>query len=291
MKKSRSAFPIHRILVALDASPHSLAALDAAVGLAARLDAELEGLFVEDTTLLRLTDLPCAREVLYFSAGQEPLTRAGMESKLKSQSERARRALQAAAQRAQVEWTFRTARGEVTTEVKSAAAGADLLAIGKGGWSVGRRLHVGSTALELAASALPVLLLPERGIPEDAHLVVYFDGSPAAQRGLQAAARLARAGLDGIILLVAMNGEAEPSELENQAAAILEGGDLEVHTLQFQEAGHGNLLEVLKTQKSGVLVIGGRELLGKLPPLDIFLRETEMPILLLSDESGPEDAG
>ncbi len=48
-------------------------------------------------------------------------------------------------------------------------------------------------------------------------------------------------------------------------------------------------MEVLKTQKSGVLVIGGRELLGKLPPLDIFLRETEMPILLLSDESTPED--
>jgi nucleotide-binding universal stress UspA family protein len=288
MKKSRSPFLIHRILVALDASPHSLAALDAAVDLAARLDAELEGLFVEDVALLRVTELPCAREVLYFSAAEAPLTREGMESELKSQSERARQALQAAAQRAQVEWTFRTARGEVTTEVKAAAAGVDLLAIGKGGWSLGRRLRAGSTALELAASALSVLLLPERGIPEDAHLVVYFDGSPAAHHGLQAAARLARAGLDGITLLVAMDGEAEPSELESQAMAVLNEEDLDIHSLPFHEAGQGNLLEVLKTQKSGVLVIGGRELLGKLPPLDIFLRETEMPILLLGDESNPE---
>ena len=47
-----------RILVALDASAHSHAALAAAVALAARLHAEIEGLFVEDINLLRLAELP-----------------------------------------------------------------------------------------------------------------------------------------------------------------------------------------------------------------------------------------
>ena len=39
---------IRRILVAIDGSSHSLAALDAAADLASRLRAELSGLFVED---------------------------------------------------------------------------------------------------------------------------------------------------------------------------------------------------------------------------------------------------
>ena len=45
---------IRRILVALDASPHSQAALQAASELAAALKAELVGIFVEDVNLLHL---------------------------------------------------------------------------------------------------------------------------------------------------------------------------------------------------------------------------------------------
>jgi nucleotide-binding universal stress UspA family protein len=47
---------IRRILVALDASPHSFAALEAAAHLAAHLEAELFGLYVEDENLLRGAD-------------------------------------------------------------------------------------------------------------------------------------------------------------------------------------------------------------------------------------------
>ena len=53
----------NRILVALDASPQSEAALRAAAELAALLEAELEGLFVEDINLLHLCGLPFGREI------------------------------------------------------------------------------------------------------------------------------------------------------------------------------------------------------------------------------------
>ncbi len=54
---------IQRILLALDASPQSVAALDTATELAGRLGAELTGLFVEDTDLLRMAALPFAAEI------------------------------------------------------------------------------------------------------------------------------------------------------------------------------------------------------------------------------------
>jgi hypothetical protein len=61
-------FEIHRILVALDASVRSLAALEAAAELAAEWHAELLGLFVEDVELLRLAATPAAIHCVYPSA-------------------------------------------------------------------------------------------------------------------------------------------------------------------------------------------------------------------------------
>ncbi len=66
-RKSRDA-DHQRILVALDASSDSRAAVEAAVNLAARFNAELTGIYVEDENLLRLADLPFVQEVGHFSA-------------------------------------------------------------------------------------------------------------------------------------------------------------------------------------------------------------------------------
>ena len=47
-----------RIVVAIDGTPTSLAALEATGELASAWGAELVGLFVEDTNLLRMASLP-----------------------------------------------------------------------------------------------------------------------------------------------------------------------------------------------------------------------------------------
>jgi nucleotide-binding universal stress UspA family protein len=128
---SELGFSIRRILVPVDASPGSLATLVRAVDLAGKLEAELLGLFVEDIELLRLADSPYARELVYFSAAEIPLSRENMETKLKAQSVQARKALEVAGAHAQVRWTFRTVRGDVLTEILAAANQVDLLQLTK----------------------------------------------------------------------------------------------------------------------------------------------------------------
>jgi nucleotide-binding universal stress UspA family protein len=278
MSQTAPALVIRRILVALDASPHSLAALEASVQLAARIGAELVGLFVEDTALLRLAEIPCTRELLYFSVAGAPLTRESMESKFRAQSEQIRRTLEASARRVQVAWSFRTVRGTIISEIKAAAAGVDLVALGRGGWSLDRRLRAGSTALEIADSSLPVLLLPSDRIPENAHLIVYYDSSREAQRGLLAATGLSRAGMDGITVLVESNGEPDPFLIETRLA----NKDIEIRCVYVDAANEAGLLATLRAEKGGILVLGSRALLNHLPTLDTILRETEMPLLLLA---------
>ena len=102
---------IRRILVALDASLHSLAALEAASELAEALKAELVGIYVEDINLLHLAGLPFAHEVSYLSVAVRQLDSPSMERELRVQAERARQVLAGVAGRRQLRWSFRVVRG------------------------------------------------------------------------------------------------------------------------------------------------------------------------------------
>jgi nucleotide-binding universal stress UspA family protein len=279
-------FVVRRILVALDTSPHSMAALEAAVNLAAKMNAELQGLFVEDAALLRLAEAPCAREILNFSTAEVPLSRASMELRLRGQAEQARKALATAARRAQVEWSFRTVRGDVASEVLAAASDIDLLAMGKGGWSLDRRVRMGSTALELSTSSIPVLLLSESGMPPKAPLVVYYDGSPAAKRGLLAALQLEDAGMDGITVLLDSASPDEAAKLRGEIDGLTQRADHNLRYRKIDPYDQTSLLRAVEAEKTGVLVLGGREFLKKLPPLEVLLREADVSLLLLG--SGPD---
>ena len=67
MIQETSNWSIKRILVPLDASMHSQAALKAGIKLAASFKAQLIALFVEDIHLLQLSELSFAREICSFS--------------------------------------------------------------------------------------------------------------------------------------------------------------------------------------------------------------------------------
>ena len=121
---------LRRILVALDASPHSNAALEAAAALAGPLQAELAGVFVVDAELLRLSALPAARETGLTSAQRRTLDPESMERALRLQAERARKSLEDIARQHRLEATFRLMRGNVLAELLSAARETDLLAMG-----------------------------------------------------------------------------------------------------------------------------------------------------------------
>jgi nucleotide-binding universal stress UspA family protein len=109
------------ILVAVDASPHSLAALETAAKVAACLKAELRGVYVEDIDLVRTAALPFACAI--SSSGQaQRLTPDALERQLRRQAETARRAIEAAGSRSRVTWSFSVVRGAVRREIARAAA-------------------------------------------------------------------------------------------------------------------------------------------------------------------------
>jgi nucleotide-binding universal stress UspA family protein len=182
---------IRRILVALDASLHSRAALEAAFELAEALKAEIVAIFVEDVNLLRLAGLPFAREVGYPSGTDRPLDSASMERALRIQAEQARQTLAGLAVRRQVRWSFRVVRGQVAAELLLAAQDADLLALGRASWASTQRVPLGATARVVMAQAPGSVLLLQHGHAICQPVQLVYDGSPGARRALSTAAHLA----------------------------------------------------------------------------------------------------
>jgi nucleotide-binding universal stress UspA family protein len=257
MREGEAGFVVRRILVALDASTHSLAALAAAVELAAAMEAELEGLFVEDVNLLRLAGLPFVQEVRH-TASLEALDSVRMERALKAQAVQAREALEVAAGRARVHWSFRVVRGHVAQEVVQAASQADLLTLGKQGRSKSPGARLGSTALRVALHAPGALLLVEHGVPGDQPVLVLYDGSEGAERALDAAARLAKmSGTHLIVLLLAGTPDAA-EQLEKQAGLRIELQGVRPRFRALHEADAQSLLRVFQSEAGGLVVLSAR---------------------------------
>lgn len=279
---------IRRIVVALDTSADSLAALEAAVALAALLEAELEGLFVEEEDLLRLAG-PTATEVDLLSGRRRPLERASLERQLRARAGRARRALERTAARVRVRWSFRTVRGRVDAELL--AAGGDLITLGVRGHSLHR--PPGSTAAAVIAGApLPVLVL-RRGARLGRTIHVLYDATPGARRALDAAADLARRHRAPLNVLLA--GEAEPSEARRRELQELlpdaatpgappPGGqgrlqELRIEALTVVEPR--TLIDLLRRRGCGLLVVSrSGESLGRTALRDV-VRRAHCPILVV----------
>jgi len=271
-----SVASIRRILVALDASVSSLAALEAAVALASRLEAELIGLFVEDVNLLKLAALPFAREVGFSSARRRRLGSVEMERSLRAQASRAEAALIAAAERQSVRCSFRVVRGEVTAQVLEAATEVDLLALGR----APRAWRANSTSrVIVSAASRPVLLLTP-GTPVCPPIASVYDGSAESARALLLARRLVQTERDTLTVLVVARDADDAQRLRQQAAGHLAGSGLAVDYVTLLNADAADVARAARRYATGTLVLAANLPL-KSGTLEQLLTELDCAVFLV----------
>lgn len=271
----RALAPIRRILLALDAAADSPAALGAAIELAARLDAELLGLFIEDIDLLRLAALPFARELSLTSAARRPLQNTEVERALRARAARAEEALAAAATRLNVRWSFRVTRGRRGVELAGAAVEADLVAFLPGGAAGTRRTELHATVETLLSGASCALLVLPSGTTPRTPFVAVYDGTPLSARALVLAAQLADEDGGEVTVLTVAADAGERAQRRAQAEAILRELGIATHHLPPVPADALALAAALRAARPGTVVmaadspvLGGDAARRALEPLD-----------------------
>ncbi len=217
----RNPLHIQRILVAMDASPYSRAALKVAAELAASLGAELRGVFVEDALLLGLADLPMVNEVHIPSAQVRLITRQVLEQEFRALALEAERWMATVAQPLDLPWEFELLRGNIVSELLAAARSSDLISLGRFGWPLTNPpRRMGSVARALVEQcAIPALLLHQE-IQAGQPILATFQG-PEDEELLGWAGFLAQHYQSQVTVFLMAEGQEQAARLQERAQATL----------------------------------------------------------------------
>jgi nucleotide-binding universal stress UspA family protein len=248
-----------RVVVAFDgATDEDLAAVEAAATFAARLRADLLGLFIEDIDLARLADLPGITTFGALSAGRCRLGAEHLKTALRAHLARTRQAIERAAERQRVRSTFVVRRGRLIAEILNAAAPADLVIIG---WRGGPATSVmapgtpASTVLAaLAEATARFVLVPRPARAPGGPVLVAYDGSLAARDGLAAAGDLAASDVSIEIALLARRTE-DAEAWRREAGEVLAETGSTATVVQVPKGGPDELLAIARARRASLLVV------------------------------------
>ncbi len=278
MSEEEPEITLRRILVALDASEPSRAVLETAARLAASLESELVGLFVEDAELLQMSALPVTRLVSAHSKAPADLDLAVMERALRAQARLARESLARAASQWRVRWSFQVVRGATSERLLVEARGCDLVALGttSGAGQLGRLL--GSTARQTAVFAPCSVFLSRAEPPQSGPVTAVVQGN---FQTLGFAGKLAQVFSRPLEVLAIGGTRAEAEALGQSCRTWLQGHELgaAVETLALDE--RADLVALLRGRKAALYVIDRQGPFVDRLHLEELVEQVDCPILLL----------
>lgn len=255
-----------RLLVVLDISSPTLDALDELAALASRLEADIQGLFVEDSDLL---DLAGYRVVTTFPT-RSPLVldATTIERTLRRHVAMVRQAVEAAALHCRVPVAFEVRRGRTSLELSRAAGTDDLLVVSRRASGFARfkappdpsSVRPGPVAQHvIRETQQSVFILGEEGSLKGP-LYTAFDGTPSATLALEFAASVAARSEDRplvVLLITADTGDAEV--LKRKAQVVLSRYGVPSSYQIVTDEGVEALCASLATRANGVLVLGDHQ--------------------------------
>jgi hypothetical protein len=221
---------IRRIMLALDAMHCEAALIEAAVLIAAKLEAELDALFVEDSDVYAVADLPITHEISLGSARERAITGPHVEQALRCLSREAEQRFSAVTRRSRVKGQFQVTRARRGEALSEASVRVELL------------------LMQPRERTIMRVRIQETRQPR---VFVLCGATAASRRALEFAARLAHQ--DHHVLEVIAGGEVDAAQL-----AGIENTGLRVN-LHAHPAGTGSLdmLREVENRPGNMLLIAG----------------------------------
>jgi len=281
---------IKSIVVDLDGSTASLAALTEAVKWAELLNAELRAVFVEDEQRFMYYPVGTAVEdevpVPVLLPDDEA---AGIKATVDQEADSIRAEFDRLTAGKTFPSSYSQIRGSVNEILTEEARAADLTVIGRRGRDSGAGTEPGPTTETLIHDALrPVLVVPEAPHTEG-ETVFAYDGSKGVQRVMVPGTELAHARGGDVVAITIGDDAAYAAQLDRVLTRYWQPYDVNGRCEFVEEKG--KIVDIIATytsdNKAGLLVMGAfghnpiRELLFGSTTLDV-LAKVSCPVLLMA---------
>lgn len=220
---------IRRILVAVDTSTENLRTLEAAADLAALLQAELRGLFIENPLLLELERHPTTRRINLPHGLGGRVEEGSMQRELQALSRRAREIMMRASEQRHLEWSFETVRGTVRAELESEAAEGDLIVAESTGRTIQRGMRMEPSVKKAVETADRPVLYLQHGPRPTRSIVAVYDESEEAEAVLDVAMRMFGGPVSLMTVLLAAEDRERAEQLREEAEDQLNQAGIPAH--------------------------------------------------------------
>ncbi|MFC4258855.1 universal stress protein [Marinobacter lacisalsi] len=268
-----------RVLVLLDGSPLSRSALTAAADIADARGADVLGIFVEETNLLRSGGYLFAREVGASSGQIRPLDTSRIEARMQSLARRAGMALEQVMLDRGIRQALKLCRGHVVGEVLNLARPEDLLILGRAGWSASPGMMLGSTARALVRRAPgEVLLWCDNRPRAHGRVVVLLNHDQGANhRAADVGADLARRYQQPLTMLV-RTGSDDERPVTDDLRSYLEQTGIIARVRCLPMTGAEEIIRALQEENAAQLVLSRSCRLFNEPEADAVMGTINLPI-------------
>lgn len=271
---------LHNILVAIDTSSHSRAALKAAAALAKIMEARIHGLFVQDEIWSKISRIPSSSTINELTGTIRPLKQKKLENQIEMLEKRLRRRLETISRENKIKHSWESVRGIVEEKILEAAEEADLITIGRRGSSFPGRRRLGSSAKAvIEKSDKPVLIL-KQGLELGSKITILYDASAESQRGMRLALSLAQKNDSPITILVADNNPKALKERDKELENTLEEVSISTTVKLLEHTDTWSFLNSVRNLNSDLLVISKNQPVIR-DNLETVLNNLNCPILLI----------
>lgn len=264
------------ILVALDHSPQSRAALASAVSIAKILEGKVHGLFVHDAQWLQISTFSSLSEIDELTGKITSLNSGAVKKEIRELEKRIKEHFELISRQHELAHSWSSVKGVVSQKILEEAKHSDIITIGSSGRSYSNKQKLGSTALEIIRRAdIPVLILQKEQnfvYPP----VAIFDGSERSVSGIELAFEIADKNETPMVIIDLST--AFPSD--EAKIAIPKQLEAEARFLKLDQPNMGKFLFLINKLRTGLLVLPKNERFTGRRTMEYILQSADCPVLL-----------
>jgi len=272
---------ISEVLVALDSSHHSRAALETAALVAKLMKAELRGIFVREIEWMKISQLPSVDEINEVTGEISPIAKDSVLKQIQTLEKEIKEHFELISKRNKIRSSWESVEGVVNEKVLKAAKTADLITIGSKGRSYTKRNKLGKTAKAVIRQAgKPVLILQE-GFKIGGVVIAVYDGSGKSSKSVKLAASLAEKNESQLKILDLTNDDSSSDRVVIDLKRLTDHADIKAEQMVVKYPNIGSLIYLLGNLGCGLVVVPKSRRYIKTQTLELILQSVNCPVLLM----------